>query len=261
MREFGDNQNDDKGKEDYDFSDLTNYLKKYYKPEEDQNQEVQNFDQFWDSLNKKIEDTEPINKIANKHKALNDKYQKREETLKKLLEEASNEKDTFQKAPFLTSSTKEQADLDLPFNKSEKEAYQKNLKQKSLSFILIILLIGLAAYASFRYVSVYNYIPIEEQEFDWKELDLSKDQVEKLKEIDSKWLKFSKSIEDDLDDVKKSLHKELAKTKPNLSLVDKYHREILDKEIILKREKANVFLEKRFVLNEEQTLKLLKSIQ
>ena len=57
------------------------------------------------------------------------------------------------------------------------------------------------------------------------------------------------------------LDKELTKANPNLSLIDKYQREILDNEITLKRQEVNVFIEKRFVLSEKQTLKLLKALR
>ena len=135
--------------------------------------------------------------------------------------------------------------------------YKKHALVASLT-----LLVALGSIASLRYKDEYNYmIPPQDGEINWKALELKEDQVKKLNAIDDEWIAFKKQQEAIIVDRRMKLDKELTKANPNLSLIDKYQREILDNEITLKRQEVNVFIEKRFVLSEKQTLKLLKALR
>lgn len=133
-------------------------------------------------------------------------------------------------------------------------------KAKIAVALAVFIVISLASIASFKQKNNYNYIGLEDERINWSSLKLDKEQQKQISEIEQDWKSFKKEQERFIKASKDKLSKELARERPNLMLVDKYHRDILDHEILLKREKSNIFLEKRFVLSEEQTLSLLRQI-
>lgn len=127
----------------------------------------------------------------------------------------------------------------------------------------LVLALGLASFAGYKYRDEYNYMlpPEDSSNIRWASLGLTQAQSKRILEIENNWKEIRNSEEAIIEQVRSNLSKELAKEKPNLSLVDKYQRDILDHEIHMKREEVNSFMEKRFVLNESQTFKLFKQLQ
>lgn len=134
--------------------------------------------------------------------------------------------------------------------------------KKAAIIVALTAIVGLGGIASFKYKEEYNYVLLpEDGDIKWSKLGLNKEQKVKLSLVEEKWQDLKTSEEEFINSRKANLDKELSKQSPNLRLIDKLQREILDHEILLKREEANSFLEKRFILTEEQTFKLLEQLK
>lgn len=224
--------NEDKNKlEPREVSELLRNF--YHAPEE----EIQDFDDFYSSLQNKIENEQKNNHVSSQRRAIEDSYQQREEQLKAMLKkiDVSSEKKKPKRSRFFA--------------------------KKLIAGLAIGVVVGLAAFASYHYQKNYNYIASSDNEIHWQELKLLPEQISALEAIETKWQDYKKSQETKIEKAKAKLDAELNKAKPNLALLDKYEREILDTQIALKRQKADIFLEKRFVLSEEQTMNLLKQLR
>ena len=239
--------NKDKGlKPEY----VSEILLGHYKPTQGVSETSMDFDAFMDAVNEGIENESPSARLKKRSEDVEVDYEKRQRILKAFVQEEPG------------SKKKRKADEPkLIFETSKKKKTKPSGLGKLLSVFVIVALIGMGAFASYKYVTKYNYITIEEHGVDWSKLALSSEQKDRLKQIDTKWQEFEQEQEQYINERRELLTEELAKDKPSLVLLDKYQREVLDREIQLKREKAHVFLEKRFVLNEEQTLKLLELIR
>ncbi len=155
------------------------------------------------------------------------------------------------------------------WNEMEKIIDQEEVKtvkvfpyKKAAVAAMLLVAVGLGGIARFKYKEEYNYVLTpEDGAVKWNRLGLTNEQATKLDKIDKAWKSFKNEQEGFVDKRKMLLDREMSKKEPNLRLIDKYQREILDHEILLKREEANFFMEKRFLLSEKQTLKLLQQMQ
>jgi hypothetical protein len=231
--------------------EVSGLLRSFYKPMESKLKnphKMQEFTEFFEAIEQKIQDTEAINQISKVNKKIQMDYELREKKLKSLVNRLDDE----------NQPKKKFKEVKLP-RTHKKSAV--NYSRLVFSSVIVLLLVGLACIATFQYSTNYNYLVIEDKEIDWSKLNLTVEQKKQLEQIKNQWLSFQKDEAALIEDRKQKMNEELVKDKPNIALIDKYQREILDHEINIRREKANVFLEKRFVLNEEQTMKLLKLIR
>lgn len=216
--------------------EIIELLENFYQVEES---EIEEFDLFFDSIEQKIEEQNPATRISKIGDQIETNFNSREQKLSQLLrrlEQKSNQP-----------------------KKKKRKINNSKLKQ-IFGVALILILVTLASFASFKNSNSYNYISLEAEDIDWKILDLNQEQKTKLSEIDSTWTSFKASEEGLIEQRRTQLLAEMNKETPNFSQIDKYQREVLDHEVILKRQKLNSFLEKRFILNEEQSLKLIREI-
>lgn len=196
--------------------------------------EAQDFEGFFSELESKIDKNKEINEIASQTHDIYESYEKRQVKLKEL---------------FL--NLREEAK-----SKDNKHWFKK--KKKILISVFLFCFLTLASIAAFNGFDNYNYIDMEHEKIDWKSLRLTKEQEAQIKKIENEWLEVEAKEKFSINQTQKKIQDEIKKDKPNLLLIDKYQRDILDKEVSLKREKARYFLEMRFLLDEDQTLKLLK---
>ncbi|MBT6844099.1 MAG: hypothetical protein HOA17_09970 [Candidatus Melainabacteria bacterium] len=214
--------------------EIIELLTNFYEPEDS---EVEEFDLFFDSIEHKLEEQNPVNRISKISDQIETNISLREQKLAQLLRRLDQKKNT--------SKTKR----------------SKKFKLKPMIGVMVILLvITLASIARINNAQNYNYISLEGENLNWQSLNLNETQKTQLETIDNEWLAF-KSTEDTLIDSRRTkLLAEMNASSPDFSQIDKYQREILDHEVILKRQKLNSFLEKRFILNEEQSLQLIREI-
>jgi hypothetical protein len=211
--------------------DIKELLNKHYRPKD---QGSPNFENFFSELESKIDKKKELDEIASQTKDIYESYEKRQVKLKSLLKNLLCEKERTPKT--------------FTFSK----------RKKILLSVFILCFLTLASIATIRGIDSYNYIDIGQENIDWGSLKLSEEQKTQIKEIESKWIKLESSEKNTISFYREKLQEEIKKERPNFVLIDKYQRDILDKEISLKREKTRYFLEMRFLLNEEQTLKLLR---
>ncbi|MDD9898170.1 MAG: hypothetical protein OXU45_04125 [Candidatus Melainabacteria bacterium] len=215
--------------------DIIELLEDLYEPNES---EMTEFDLFFDGIEQKIDEQNPVNRISKIGDKIEDNINYREQKLSQLVRRLEQKSKT----------------------KARKQKKSPNRFLSILSAAALVTLIALAGFAGFKNFKSYNYINLEAENIDWDILKLSKEQKDQLQEIDNQWLSLKTQEEAFIEDKRATLIAEMNQPKPNFSLIDKYQREILDHEVMLKRTKLNSFLEKRFILNEEQSLKLIREI-
>lgn len=226
--------NKDKSK-DRDSDEIIELLGNFYEPDDS---EMTDFGLFFDSIEQKIDEQNPVNRISKIGNSIEDNINYREQKLSQLVRRLEQKSKTPKQKP-------------------------KRRTGKILSILgaaALIVLITLASIASLKNFQSYNYINLEAENIDWNILNLSDEQKTQVQEIDNQWQSFKTQEDSFIEDRRSKLLSEMNQSKPNFSLIDKYQREILDHEIMLKRTKLNTFLEKRFILNEEQSLKLIREI-
>ncbi|MDA0771357.1 MAG: hypothetical protein O3C63_00270 [Cyanobacteria bacterium] len=214
--------------------EIIELLTNFYEPED---LEIEEFDLFFDSIEQKLEDQNPVNRISKISDQIETNINLREQKLAQLLRRLDQKKNTSQ------------------VKKSKK------LKLKPIiAIVVILLLITLASIARINNTQNYNYISLEGENLDWQSLNLNETQKTQLEAIDNEWLAFKSSEETLIESRRTKLVTEMNASSPDFLQIDKYQREILDHEVMLKRQKLNTFLEKRFILNEEQSLQLIREI-
>lgn len=135
----------------------------------------------------------------------------------------------------------------------------RKLVRNSILIVSFITCLTLASIATFKNNDAFKVVDFEEKDKIWQELDLDKEQRDKIDEIERQWLSYKNFENDKIQIVKTRLMKEVNKEEPDLALISKYQREIFDIEIHLKQQKFNSDLEKRFVLNHDQNLEMIRS--
>lgn len=214
--------------------EIIELLTNFYEPED---LEIEEFDLFFDSIEQKLEDQNPVNRISKISDQIETNINLREQKLAQLLRRLDQKKNTSQ------------------VKKSKK------LKLKPIiAIVVILLLITLASIARINNTQNYNYISLEGENLDWQSLNLNETQKTQLEAIDNEWLAFKSSEETLIESRRTKLVTEMNASSPDFLQIDKYQREILEHEVMLKRQKLNTFLEKRFILNEEQSLQLIREI-
>ena len=214
--------------------EIIELLTNFYEPEDS---ELEEFDLFFDSIEQKLEDQNPVNRISKISDQIETNINLREQKLAQLLRRLDQKKNT----------------------KKTKKSKQFKFKPV-IGIVVILLLITLASIARINNTQNYNYISLEGENLNWQSLNLNETQKTQLEAIDNEWLAFKTTEEALIKSRRTKLLAELNATAPDFSQIDKYQREILDHEVILKRQKLNTFLEKRFILNEEQSLELIREI-
>lgn len=215
--------------------EIIELLENFYQVEDS---ETEDFDLFFDSIEQKITEQNPANRISKIGDDIENNINLREQKLSRFLRRLEQKNGKTKKKP-----------------KSNKP----KLKQ-IVGVIVVLTLIALASFANLDNFKSYNYISLEGDDINWQILELDENQRNKLKTINDEWISFKTTEENLINHKRSNLLLEMNSTNPNFALIDKYQREILDHEVILKRQKLNVFLEKRFILNEEQSLKLIREI-
>lgn len=214
--------------------EIIELLTNFYEPEDS---ELEEFDLLFDSIEQKLEDQNPVNRISKISDQIETNINLREQKLAQLLRRLDQKKNT------------------------SKVKKSKKLKLKPIiAIVVILLLITLTSIARINNTQNYNYISLEGENLDWQNLNLNETQKTQLEAIDNEWLAFKSSEETLIENRRTKLLAEMNATAPDFSQIDKYQREILDHEVMLKRQKLNTFLEKRFILNEEQSLQLIREI-
>ena len=141
----------------------------------------------------------------------------------------------------------------------------KKVKVKNRNFIRNSIIIGsiviglsLAGIATFKNNDAYKVVDFESQDEIWQKLDLDLEQRKKIAEIDRQWQAYKNFEEEKIQIARTKLQKEINKAKPEFLLIDKYQGEIFDLELHIQQQKFNNNLEKRFVLEPEQSLKFVR---
>ena len=232
------NKPNSKNSPDREPDEVLDLLQKFYQPE---SAEMEEFTGFYDSIEKKLTEQNPVSRITQSSNAiennLNDREQKLSQYVRRLEQKKVKRKVVTPIKPKLNFSLK-----------------------KIFTSILILALIALASIANLRNMQHDNHLNLEGDSIDWKILNLNQKQENKLQEIDQSWRAFQASELSTIEKCQSKLRAEMSEEKPDFSLIDKYQRDILDHEVAIKRERLNSFLEKRFLLDEEQSLKLVKAM-
>lgn len=216
-----------------DADEVVDLLKEFYQPDE----QLQEFEEFYQAIEDKLEAANPLNKIQNANNQMQDSYLRREQRLEE----------------FITQLEQTQI--------IKKQNYQRAKYSKQILVVaVIILLIGLTSIARLQNTNKYNYVSVDSDVVDWNILGLTDLQKDELNKLDKAWHAVESKEQMLIATKKNLLAEEMQAEHPDLSLIDKYQRDILDHEANLKRERLNSFLEKRFILNEEQSLKLIHEI-
>lgn len=235
----------DKNDSDKNFPDdkspeeIIDLLKSLYNP--DLSIEMQDFDDFYQSIENKIEEQNPTNKINKAGREIDSNFYTRQMKLENL--EKNLEQKTFQ------------------VHKTKKKKIKFSFSKAIMAACAVCLILTLAGIANFNNLPKYNFLNLEDENFDWSQLNLSQEQKQKIEEINHEWMNYSSKERGIIEAKRNKLTAEINKEKPDFSLMDKYQRDILDHEVNLKREKLNVFMEKRFVLDEAQSLELIRSLR
>ncbi len=231
------NKPNTKNPPDREPDEVLDLLQNFYQPE---STEIEEFTEFYAAIEKKLAQQNPVSRIAKLgndiENSLNEREQKLSQYIRRLEQKKIKPKKKLEKKP------------------------QLQFGIKIAASILVLALVALASIASLRNMQSYNYISLDGDDIDWKILNLNEEQQTKLQDINQSWKAFQAKESSTIEERKSKLIAEMNKEKPDFSLMDKYQRDILDHEVALKREKLNSFLEKRFILSEAQSLKLIKEM-
>lgn len=232
---------DDKRTKSLDSSkEINELLKEFYLPED----EPDEFTTFFCDLETKLQDQDPGNKINKSIDSIENSYLLRQEKLEKIINRL------------------EKGEFDAEVKKTKPSSRPKFKKLKTTALVSSLLLaLTLAGIASFKKYNKYNFISPDNANVEWRDFDLTHHQEQKLAGIESNYNDIFSREGKFIDEKKSALEDEINKEKPDFGLIDQYHRQILDHEVILKREQLNSFLEKRFILNEKQSLKLIRELK
>ncbi len=224
--------------------EVLDLLQEFYQPEME---DLQEFTEFYDAIDRKLTEQNPVHRISKLGDDLEASLSEREQKLAKYIRRLEQKRTQADQRPN-------------PQPPSQPVTSRSYFSFKLLASILVLVLIALASIASLKNLQSYNYISLEGDDIDWKTLNLTEKQQSKLQEVNQSWTAFQAQEQSFIDKRRNQLIEEMSKDKPDFSLMDKYQRDILDHEVALKREKLNSFLEKRFILTEEQSLKLMKAM-
>lgn len=240
------NKSNPKNSSDREPDEVLDLLQNFYQPE---STEIEEFTEFYAAIEKKLNEQNPVSRIAklgnDLENSLNEREQKLSQYIRRLEQKRIKPQNTNK-----NKNTK----------KIEEKKPQSFFSTKLVASIVVLALVALASIASLKNMQSYNYISLEGDDIDWKILNLNEDQQTKLQAINQSWQAFQAKESSIIEERKSKLVTEMNKEKPDFSLMDKYQRDILDHEVAIKREKLNTFLEKRFILNEEQSLKLIREM-
>jgi Spy/CpxP family protein refolding chaperone len=225
--------------DDHDNKDLDkkmlSLIKDLYQPE-NQEQDEQEFEVFFRNLEDRLENDTMHKKVSGIASDLEHQFLTRQQRL-------------FQAKNRFESGF---------FEKKENKFKQRKIVKTSFFIGAILLGIGLTSIATLRHNDAYKVIDFEKKNELWSELNLTKEQKKKIEQLDAQWKIYSKANIERIQVAKAKLNNEINQASPDLSLVDKYQREIFELEQHLKKQKFNTDLEKRFLLNEKQSLMFVR---
>lgn len=215
---------------------IISLLKGFYKPNSSSVNEDQEFEVFFKGIEKKIDDNSMQNKVSSISSDLEDQFIARQQRL-------------FQAKNRLESG----------FLKKKKKKFQNNKLFKTAIFVILIFLgLGLASIARLKFKNKFKPIDNESKQEVFNNLELSQQQKKTLDKLATQWSTYKNFELEKIQIVKLRLAKNLNKKKPDLSLIDKYQREIFDLEQNLSQQEFNYELEKTLVLNVDQRLLILR---
>lgn len=220
---------------------IVSLLKDFYQPDEtkESGQEEAEFDVFFRNIEDKLENDTPQKKISLLASDLEHQFLNRQQRL-------------FQAKNRLESGF---------FETRENKFKLRKIVRNSVIVGTLLLCIGLGSIATFKNNDAYKLIDFEANQKVWQQLDLSSEQKRKIQELDNQWQSYKNFEAEKIQVAKTRLNKEINEKEPDLSLVNKYQREIFDLELHLKQQYFNNNLEKRFVLEPSQSLKLIRETQ
>lgn len=218
--------------------EVLDLLQKFYQPELT---EMEEFSDFYSNIEKKLTEQNPVSRVTKLGDAIENSLNEREQKLSQYVRRLEQKK----VKPKKTTPVKSKFKFSV---------------KKAIASVVVLALVALASIASLKNIQHYDYSKLDGDAVDWQSLNLSEAQQAKMQEINQSWKAFQAHELSIIQERQSKLAAEMTSEKPDFSLMDKCQRDILDHEVAIKREKLNTFLEKRFILNEEQSLKLVKEM-
>ena len=174
----------------------------------------------------------------------------REKSLKKSLDAITCEPD------FKQFKDRDFDQIDLP-NANKKSTGSRKVAIIIFLAIATIIALSLAAFAKINFDNLYNFVSTKQIKI-WGKLELTEKQKTAINKLESELAEFQELQERKRNKLEEQIKAELKQEVPNLDKVDRHHTALLKLDIISQRFEAENSLKKRYILNEEQTLKLLR---
>ena len=228
-------ERDDKDKKKKE-QGILSLIKEFYHPEEENSDEQdKEFDVFFRNIKDKIKEDSMPHKVQSLASDLEHQYLTRQQRFY----QAKNR-------------------LESGFFKKENKFKSRKIIRSSIIMGIVFIGVGLASIARFQNNSAFKAVDYEANSQAWEKLQLDSKQLEKIASLDEQWNKYKNFEEEKIQIAKTKLNKELNQEEPNMTLIDKYQREILDLELNLRKQSFNHTLEKSFVLNDNQRLDFIR---
>lgn len=219
---------------------IVSLLKDFYQPTDSKESvEEAEFEVFYRTIEEKLEKDTTHNKINLMASELENQFLNRQQRL-------------FQAKNRLESGF---------FETKQNKFKSRKLIRNSMIIGSLLVCVALASIATFKQNDAYKVVDFEAKEDAWANLALSPEQKNKINELDSQWQSYRNFELEKIQVAKTRLQKEINQESPDLSLINKYQREIFDLELHLKQQEFNNNLEKRFVLEPEQNLEFIRESQ
>ncbi len=224
-----------------DGDEINRLLETCYQPDYS---EMQNFDDFFSEIEEKIEASKPHYQASTFNNQIEAKLLNREQKLNRYRQRLEDRQ------------KHREAEQQVEVKRPEK---RKTINSKLFLATFIIAMLGLASIASLRNHRASQLPSSSSQEYDWQKLNLSAEQKKQMTIIDKELENFVLHSQAQIQIRKEKLLREINKDHPDFAIIDKYERDILDIEASLKQAKHNSFVEKRFLLSEQQSIALIKT--
>jgi hypothetical protein len=215
---------------------IVSLLKDFYKPENSTEAQEKEFEVFYRNIENKLENDTTQKKISKMASDLEHQLLNREQRL------------------FQAKNRLESGFFEVKKNKFK----SRKLVRNSLIIGSLLIGVGLGSIATFKNNDAYKVVDFETKDEVWDNLNLSSDQKLKINELDHQWQNYKNFEEEKIQVARTRLQKEINKDVPDFSLINKYQREIFDLELHVQQQKFNNSLEKRFVLDPNQSLQIIR---
>jgi Spy/CpxP family protein refolding chaperone len=219
---------------------IVSLLKDFYQPT-DLNESVEEaeFEVFYRTIEEKLEKDTTQNKISLMASELEYQFLNRQQRL------------------FQAKNRLESGFFEIKQNKFK----SRKLIRNSMIIGSFLVCVALTSIATFKQNDAYKVVDFEAKEEAWANLSLTPEQKNKINELDNQWQSYRNFELEKIQVAKTRLQKEINQESPDLSLINKYQREIFDLELHLQQQKFNNNLEKRFVLEPEQSIEFIRESQ